>query len=130
MKKILINGIGGPTPRSFAIALRNYSRYDSFEFVGTDCNRYAVGLYQKDLFNKTFLIPKGTAPDYWTAIEEIIRKEEVDYAVFTGIQIHGPNRRDYVYPVEAYIMIEGQRVNTVPHTLRVRASMRGVDTRG
>lgn len=81
MKKILINGVGGPTPRSFAIALRDYSRYDSYEFVATDCNKYAVGLYQDHLFNKAFLIPKATDPDYWTAIEEIIKKEKIDYAV-------------------------------------------------
>jgi carbamoyl-phosphate synthase large subunit len=81
MKKILINGVGGPTPRSFAIALKNYSRYDNYEFMGTDCNKYAVGLYQRDLFHKAFLIPKGTAPDYWRAIEGIIRKEKIDYVV-------------------------------------------------
>lgn len=81
MKRILINGVGGPTPRSFAIALRNYSRYDRYELVATDCNKYAVGLYQNHLFNKTFLIPKGTDPEYWKAIEEIIKKEKIDYAV-------------------------------------------------
>lgn len=79
--KILITGVGGPTPRSFVNALRKYSRYDNYEFVGTDCNKYAIGLYQYHLFNKTFLIPRVDAPDYWKAIEGIIKDEKIDYAV-------------------------------------------------
>ena len=53
--KILITGIGGPTPRSFAIALKKYSFYKRFELIGTDINPLAIGLYQNDLFNKTLL---------------------------------------------------------------------------
>jgi carbamoyl-phosphate synthase large subunit len=80
--KILITGVGGPTPRSFVNALRKYSRYAKYEFVGTDCNNLAIGLYQHHLFNKTFLIPRvDNESMYWEAIEKIVSDEKVDYAV-------------------------------------------------
>ncbi len=81
MKTILINGVGGPTPRSFVIALRNYSRYLKYRFIATDCNKYALGLYQDHLFNSSHLIPRADSPDYWSAIEDLIKKEQIDYAV-------------------------------------------------
>ena len=56
--KILITGVGGVTPRSFAQALRKYSRYDRYELIGTDSNQYALGLYMPELFNKSYLVPK------------------------------------------------------------------------
>ncbi|MFQ5931173.1 MAG: hypothetical protein ACE5MM_02075 [Nitrospiraceae bacterium] len=31
------------------------------------------------------------------------------YAVLTGIQIHGPDRRDFVWPGEAYAVVDGNR---------------------
>ena len=79
--KILITGVGGPTPRSFAIALKKYSFYKKFELFGTDINPLAVGLYQNELFNKTFVIPSATSPDYWNAIEKIIKDNDIDAAV-------------------------------------------------
>lgn len=79
--KILLTGIGGPTPRSFAISLRKYSRYTNYEFVGTDCNKFAIGLYQPHLFNKTYLIPRVNDSGYWPMIEKIIQDEKIDVAV-------------------------------------------------
>ena len=81
MKRILITGVGGPTPRSFAIALRNFSRYARYHLVATDCDRYALGLYQPHLFNSAYVIPRGTSADYWGVLEEIVRKERIDHAV-------------------------------------------------
>ncbi|WP_219928755.1 ATP-grasp domain-containing protein [Flavobacterium pallidum] len=79
--RILITGVGGPTPRSFAIALKKYSFYKRFELFGTDINPLAIGLYQNDLFNKTYVIPPASSPDYWTAIEKIIKEQNIDAAV-------------------------------------------------
>lgn len=79
--KILITGVGGPTPRSFAIALKKYSFYKRFELIGTDINPLAVGLYQNELFNKTLLVPPATSPNYWSAIETIIAEHKIDMAV-------------------------------------------------
>jgi D-alanine-D-alanine ligase-like ATP-grasp enzyme len=80
--KILITGVGGPTPRSFAISLKKYSVYKRFELVGTDVNPLSMGLYQDHLFNKTFVIPPAKhTTEYWAAIERIIEQEKIDMAV-------------------------------------------------
>lgn len=79
--KILITGVGGPTPRSFAIAIKRIGRYKDAELIGTDINPLAVGLYQKDLFDKTLLLPRADSPEYWTAVEELIERESIDLAV-------------------------------------------------
>lgn len=79
--RILLTGIGGPTPRSFAISLRKYSCYTNYEFVGTDCNKFAIGLYQPHLFSKTYLIPRVTESTYWSVIEKIILEDKIDFAV-------------------------------------------------
>lgn len=79
--KILITGVGGPTPRSFAIALKKYSNYKHYELFGTDINPLAMGLYQRELFDKTFVIPLATSPEYWITIEKIIKENNIDIAV-------------------------------------------------
>ncbi len=81
VKTILVSGVGGPTPRSFAIALRNHSRFSRYRFIATDCDRYAVGLYQDHLFNKSYLIPGATDPAYWSAIEAVVQEEDIGIAV-------------------------------------------------
>jgi hypothetical protein len=79
--KVLITGIGGPTPRSFAISLLNYSSYAKFEFIGTDVNPLSIGLYQKDLFKKSYIVPPASASNYWEVIEKIIKTNNIEYAV-------------------------------------------------
>ena len=61
--KILINGVGGPTPRSISRALRWYSRYKHYELIGTDINPLARDLYDQTLYNKTYLVPPAGHPD-------------------------------------------------------------------
>ncbi len=78
---ILITGVGGPTPRSFAIALKKYSKFKNVNLFATDINPLAIGLYQKELFTKSFVIPKATDQNYWAAIDEIIKENEIEYAV-------------------------------------------------
>jgi predicted ATP-grasp superfamily ATP-dependent carboligase len=79
--KILMTGVGGPTPRSFAIALKKYSFYKRFEIIATDINPLSIGLYQTDLFNKGYVVPRCTDVTYWEAIEKIVAEHQIDYAV-------------------------------------------------
>ncbi|MCU4173876.1 hypothetical protein [Carboxylicivirga sp. N1Y90] len=79
--KILITGVGGVTPRSFAHSLRKYSKYARYEIIGTDINKYAIGLYMNELFNKTYLVPRVDAPNYWEEIDKIIKEEKIDIAI-------------------------------------------------
>jgi carbamoyl-phosphate synthase large subunit len=79
--KILITGVGGPTPRSFAISLKKYAPNNDYVFYGTDVNPLAVGLYQKDLFDYSFIVPRATATNYWEEIEKIIAENKIDFAI-------------------------------------------------
>ena len=79
--KILITGVGGPTPRSFAIALKKYSFNKSLELIGTDINPLSIGLYQNELFDKTFVVLPASSPNYWTAIETLIKENNIDIAI-------------------------------------------------
>ena len=79
--KILVTGVGGPTPRSFAIALKKYSFYKRFELIATDINPLSVGLYQTDLFSKSYVIPRCTEANYWDVIEKIVAENQIEFAV-------------------------------------------------
>jgi len=79
--KILITGVGGPTPRSFAIALKKYSFYKRFELIGTDINPLSIGLYQNELFNKTIVVPTATSANYWSTMETIIKENQIEMAI-------------------------------------------------
>lgn len=79
--KLLINGIGGPTPRSIARALRWYSRYRRYELIGTDINPHARDLYDDSLYNKTYLVPPAGHPEYWPKLEQIIRNHGIEMAL-------------------------------------------------
>lgn len=78
---ILITGVGGPTPRSFAIALKKYSSYKKYRFIATDSNPLAIGLYQADLFDKAYVVPKATDTTYWSVINKIVYDNNIDIAV-------------------------------------------------
>lgn len=78
---ILITGVGGPTPRSFAIALKKYGNFKNVRLIATDINRLSIGLYQKELFDTSYVIPRADADNYWTVIQEIVNKENIDLAV-------------------------------------------------
>lgn len=78
---LLITGVGGPTPRSFARALKEWGTYANYRLVATDIHAYAIGLYQKELFDKSYITPKSNQPGYWSSIEEIIDREKIDMAV-------------------------------------------------
>lgn len=79
--KILINGVGGPTPRSIARTLRQYTDYEDLKLYGTDINRLAYGLYEEELYDQTFLVPPAKHKDYWKTMEEIIKRHDIDLAL-------------------------------------------------
>lgn len=78
---ILINGVGGPTPRSVARSIKSSTILPESRIYGTDINPLAYGLYESDLYKETFLIPRATASDYWKVIEGIVGSRKIDYAL-------------------------------------------------
>jgi carbamoyl-phosphate synthase large subunit len=83
MIKVLVAGVGGPTPRSFVRAVKLFGKElaQRFEFIGVDCNPLAYGLYDKELFAKSFVIPRADNFNYWTVINKITEENEIDGAI-------------------------------------------------
>lgn len=77
---ILINGVGGPTPRSIARSLHRYSEQEVC-LIGTDINPLAHGLYEKDLYHKTYVIPRAGDNEYWPTLKKIIEEHQIDIAL-------------------------------------------------
>ncbi|MCM5663430.1 ATP-grasp domain-containing protein [Galbibacter mesophilus] len=77
---ILINGVGGPTPRSIARSLHKYGT-QPYNLIGTDINPTAYGLYQKELYQKTYLVPPAGHDEYWETIESIVKENDVEMAI-------------------------------------------------
>lgn len=75
---ILINGIGGPTPRSIAGAIR--AKYKGAKLIGVDSNTKALGFYMKDLVDESMVIPRASSEDYWPTILKIIEDYQIDFA--------------------------------------------------
>ncbi len=80
--KILVTGVGGPTPRSFTLSLKKFgTKFNNSTFIATDNNPLSIGLYQKDLFEKSYLIPGCTDENYWNNINQIIDENNIEYAI-------------------------------------------------
>lgn len=78
---ILINGVGGPTPRSIARSIKHHSKYKEAKLFGTDINPLAYGLYESDLYEKTFVIPGAGKEGYWEALKKIVKEYKIDLAI-------------------------------------------------
>ncbi|MCC5914783.1 MAG: hypothetical protein JJU46_10445 [Balneolaceae bacterium] len=81
--KILVTGVGGPTPRSFvrAVKLKKEEFSEPLQFIGVDCNPLAYGLYDKELFDRSYLVPRADEPNYWSSINRIVEGDKVDAAI-------------------------------------------------
>lgn len=78
--KLLMNGVGGATPRSIARSLHRYSNLDIC-LIGTDVNPTAYGLYEDDLYHKTYVVPAADDPDYWPTLHHLVKKHHIDIAI-------------------------------------------------
>jgi carbamoyl-phosphate synthase large subunit len=78
---ILITGIGGPTPRSIARSIKISTKFKHASLIGTDSNPLAYGLYQSELYSKTYVVPRADSEKYWEVLEDIIDKHKIDLAL-------------------------------------------------
>ena len=78
MKRILITGIGGLTPRSIAIIIKEH--HPDYGLVGCDIDPKAVGFFMKGLLDRHYIAPRCTSPDYFPWIEALVEREHIDYA--------------------------------------------------
>lgn len=61
-----------------------------------------------DLIELTKITRKVIQSDLEHAIEKVVDTKKSDYAVFTGIQIHGPES-NYIWPSESYAVVKNKR---------------------
>lgn len=73
-KRILITGAGGSAAYNFVDALRQTK--NDYYIVGTDINRYHLELMS---INKKYIVPPVSSPNYIQAINDIIKKESIDF---------------------------------------------------
>lgn len=59
-----------------------------------------------DLLELTRIAQKVILQDLEHSLETVIDKAKSDYAMMSGIQIHGPDK-NYVYPVSCYVVTNG-----------------------
>ncbi|MBB3229545.1 hypothetical protein [Halomonas stenophila] len=77
---ILVTGVGGPTPRSFVRSILE-SACERYRFVGVDANPLGIGLYDRDSYLDTYVVPEADSDDYWSAIGRIVNRHEIALAV-------------------------------------------------
>ncbi len=111
--KILITGVGGPTPRSFAHALKSFSsKYSDVSLIATDSNPLAIGLYQPHLFEKSFVVPRADAHHYWHVMEEIIRANDISLAVILPeFEILHWSKRAQTHPLPCKVFLPDLKIN-------------------
>ncbi|MCX8171211.1 MAG: hypothetical protein N3E47_04475 [Candidatus Bathyarchaeota archaeon] len=74
MKRIMITGAGGPASINFVASLRIAP--EKMHIVGTDANMFRIHLAPVD---SKFIVPRATEYGYIDALNDIIRREEVDF---------------------------------------------------
>ena len=78
--KILITGVGGPTPRSIALHLRRI--YPKALLIGTDIHEKAIGFHLKGLLDAYEQVPRASQKTaYFKVIHGIIDKYNIDLAL-------------------------------------------------
>lgn len=116
---ILISGIGGPTPRSIAIRLRNL--YPDATIVGIDSSARAIGFYLNGLLDHRVVVPRAKDPGYWNEIKRIISDYKIDLAFIQPeaevIEWGEYYRNSGTYPVPVLIPATELSVNLVNKAL-------------
>jgi len=78
MKTILITGIGGLTPRSIALIIREH--HPDYKLIGCDIEKKAMGFFMKGLLDEYYIAPRSSSSEYFPWIEKLIKEKGIDYA--------------------------------------------------
>jgi hypothetical protein len=66
---------------------------------------------QPDLLDLTRLAHRAIQEDLEAMLKLTIQPGPADYAVFTGIQIHAPDRATFVWPGSSYAVVRGEKIS-------------------
>jgi hypothetical protein len=61
-----------------------------------------------DLLELTKITLKTIKEDFENALSKTVHTDKADYALITGIQIHGPEG-NYIWPAEQYAIVNGKK---------------------
>ena len=78
MKRLLITGIGGLTPRSIAKKIRE--NHPDYILIGCDVNKKAIGFFMEGLLDEYYVCPRCDDSEYFPWMEKLIREKHIDYA--------------------------------------------------
>lgn len=78
MKRVLITGIGGLTPRSIATIIKE--NHPDYYIIGCDIEKKAMGFFMKGLTNEYYVAPRCNSPEYFPWIEKLVEDKKIDYA--------------------------------------------------
>lgn len=76
MKRILVTGAGGAPGANFISSLRLVTE-EEFYIVGADINKYHIELTEG--LDAKYTLPTADSPDYLDKLNEIIRREKIDF---------------------------------------------------
>jgi biotin carboxylase len=74
MRRVLVTGAGGPAGINFVASLRVAP--ERMFLAGTEANKYFIHLASTD---KVYPVPRATEPDYVGSLNEVIRKERIEF---------------------------------------------------
>ncbi|MEM2480289.1 MAG: hypothetical protein QXM44_06105, partial [Candidatus Bathyarchaeia archaeon] len=74
MKRVLVTGAGGPAAINFILSLRIAP--ERIYVVGVDANKYRIHLAP---VASKYIVPRATEKGYIETLNEIIRKENIDF---------------------------------------------------
>jgi biotin carboxylase len=78
---VLLTGIGGPTPRAIARALKRHSQYGPYRIIATDCNPLSIGLYDRQLVDAAYVVPPAGDAAYWPTLRSLVAAEDIQVAL-------------------------------------------------
>ncbi len=76
MKRILVTGAGGAPGANFVASLRLVKEEDLY-IVGADISKYHIELTEG--LNVKYILPVADSPDYIDKLNEIIKREKIDF---------------------------------------------------
>jgi len=108
---VLIFGVGGPTSLGIAKSLKLSDASGVLRLVGVDGDRFAPGLYRRDLFDATYLNGFASDAGYWDIVEAIVERECIDvaYVVPEG-EVLAWARRQSTHDLPCLALIPDSRV--------------------
>lgn len=79
--KVLISGVGGPTPRSIARSIKISKYSQNSKLYGTEVNPLVYGFYESNLYEKNILVPGSRDESYWETLEKFVKENEIECAM-------------------------------------------------